>query len=60
VQPPLQLAFSSANSKEGEAIMQLLKNDPIVENIDLVETRYDNGRLRYLVKLDFRYLENSQ
>ena len=58
IQPPVQLGFSSANSTEGEAIMHSLKNDPIVENIELNETRYENGRLRYIVQVSFKDLEN--
>lgn len=60
VQPPLQLGFPSDNSTQGEAIMQTLKNDPIVNNIEIMETRYDNGKLRYMVQVIFRDLENPQ
>ncbi len=60
VQPPLQLVFSSDNSAQGEATMQSLKNDPIVNNIELLETRYANGRLRYVVQVSFKDLENPQ
>jgi hypothetical protein len=60
VQPPLQLGFSSDNSAQGEAIMQSLKNDPIVNTIEILETRYVNGRLGYLVQISFKDLENAQ
>lgn len=58
IQPPVQLGFSSANSTEGEAIMQFLKNDPIVSHVELNETRYENGKLRYIVQMSFKDLEN--
>jgi len=57
VQPPLQLRFSSNTSGQGEATMQSLKNDPIVSDIELMETRYHNGRLHYLVQVSFKDLE---
>ena len=60
VQAPLQLGFSSATSAHGETIMQTLKNDPIVNNIDILETRYDNGQLRYLVQVSFKDLDNPE
>lgn len=60
VQPPLQLAFSSENSNQGKAIMQLLTTDAIVDDVEILETRYHNGRLRYQVQVTFKDLENPQ
>ena len=49
--PPIQFSFSAANSAEGKKVMQFVESDPIVGSVELVETRYANGRLVYRLEV---------
>jgi len=52
-QPSLQLGFLSKNSTEAKSIIKLLEEDPVVDNVELLETRADSTNLHYLVQVKF-------
>lgn len=54
-QPSLKLGFRSKNSAQAKEVMQMLENDPLVDTIELLETRADDQNLHYRVQLKLQY-----